>query len=69
MFIYSYICVYVRWYSYQFGQVHVSQNSHYNSRLCVIGIGPFCGTKSAQDGQNIAQTKVIVDLQKKRSFF
>lgn len=58
-------CLYVRWHSYQFGQVHVSQNSHDNSRLCVIRISPFCGTKSAQNRQNIAQAEVIVDLEVK----
>lgn len=58
--------MYVCWQSYQFGEVHVSQNSHDNSGLCVIRIGPFCCSKCAQDRQDIAETEVIVDLREKK---
>lgn len=58
--------MYVCWHSYQFGEVHVSQNSHDNSGLCVIRIGPFCCSKCAQDRQDIAETEVIVDLKGKK---
>ena len=33
----------------QFGQVHVSQNSHHNRGLAILGIVSFCGPKGSQD--------------------
>ena len=47
---------------HQLGEVHVSQHSHHNCLLCIVGRRSFCGTEGTQDGQDVTQTKVIVHL-------
>lgn len=48
--------------SYQLGEIHVTEHSHDNTRLCVIGSRSFAGPKRPQHRQDVPQAKVIVDL-------
>ena len=48
---------------HQFGQVHVPQNSHHNCWLTVLRVGPLVGSQGTQYGQDVPQTKIIMDLE------
>ena len=47
---------------HQLRQVHVSQHSHHNRGLRVVGVRPLHGPQGAQHGQDVSQAKVIVHL-------
>ncbi len=47
---------------HQLRQVHVTQHSHDNRCLAVLGVGSLECSQCAQHGQNVTQSKVIVHL-------
>ena len=48
----------------QLGEVHVAQDAHDDHRLRVLGVGPFRRAQRPQHRQNVAQSEVVVHLQK-----
>jgi hypothetical protein len=46
----------------QLGKVHVAEDSHHDGRLRVLGVRALRGAQCAQHGQNVAETKIVVNL-------
>ena len=46
----------------QLGEVHVPEDPHHDGCLCVLWCGALCGTQSAENGEDVPQAKVVVDL-------
>ena len=53
--------------SYQFGEVHVSQNPHDHGLLRLSRVGPLHGSQRPQHRQDVPQAKVIVHLEQRTS--
>ncbi len=48
--------------SHQFGEVHVTQNSHDHSLFWLSWVGSLHSTQSSQNRQDVSQAEVIMDL-------
>ena len=44
------------------GEIHVPQDSHHDDEFGVIGISTLLVSRRPQNRQNVAKTKVVVDL-------
>lgn len=53
--------------THQFWQIHISEDSHDNSVLTICRIGPLCSSKGPENGQNVTESEVIVDLCKRKA--
>ena len=55
--------------THQFGQVHVSENSHDDGRLAVLRVQPLECPQSTEYRQDVAQTKIVVHLEGRPALF